>query len=100
MTCQSRGPSLLRYRVVHVPSLVRVKIACHDFVVCITVCKIYVPNYLVVVVTSTRMIKSAVTGQAPVTLKPRNILVKNTNNPKVVHPYITADAIHASTRNI
>ena len=25
---------------------------------------------------------------------------KNTNKPKVVHKYITADAIHASTRNI
>ena len=35
-----------------------------------------------------------VTGQAPFTLELRNTLGKNTNNPNVVHAYITADAIH------
>ena len=54
----------------------------------------------VVVLTLTRMIKSVVTGQAPVTLELRNTPGKNTNKPEVVHAYITADAIHASTRNI
>ena len=53
-----------------------------------------------VVFASTCTIKSVVTGQAPVTLELRNTLGKNTNNPKVVDAYITADAIHASTRNI
>ena len=55
---------------------------------------------VVVVLTFSRMIKSVVTGQAPVTLELRNTPGKNTNKPKVVHAYITADAIHASTRNI
>ena len=54
---------------------------------------------IVVVLTLTRIIKSVVTGQAPVTLKRRNTPGKNTQ-PKVVHAYITADAIHAFTRNI
>ena len=53
-----------------------------------------------VVLTSTRIIKSVVTGQAPVTLELRNTPGKNTNKPKVAHAYITADAIHASNRNI
>ena len=44
--------------------------------------------------------KSVVTGQAPVTLELRNTPGKKPNNLKVVHAYITADAIHASTRNI
>ena len=55
---------------------------------------------VVVVLTLTRIIKSVVTGQAPVTLELRNTPGKNTHKPKVVHAYITADAIHASTRNI
>ena len=58
---------------------------------------------VVVVLTLTRIIKSVVTGQAPVTLELRKTRRggKNTNKqPKVVHAYITADAIHASTRNI
>ena len=54
---------------------------------------------VVVVLTLTRIIKSVVTGQAPVTLELRNTPRKNTQ-PKVVHAYITADAIHASTRYI
>ena len=54
---------------------------------------------VVVVLTLTRIIKSVVTGQAPVTLELRNTPGKNTQ-PKVVHAYITADAIHASTRDI
>ena len=54
----------------------------------------------VVVVALTRIIKSVVTGQAPVTLELRNTPGKNTNQPKVVHAYITADAIHASARNM
>ena len=41
-----------------------------------------------------------VAGQAPDTLELRNSLGKNTNQTKVVHAYITADAIHTSTRNI
>ena len=40
---------------------------------------------VVVVLTSTRIIKSVVTGQAPVTLELRNTPGKNTNRPKVVH---------------
>ena len=55
---------------------------------------------VVVVLTLTRIIKSVVTGQAPVTLELRNTPGKNTNKPKVVHACITADAINASTRNI
>ena len=55
---------------------------------------------VVVVLTLTCIIKSVVTGHAPVTLEPRNTPGKNTNKPKVVHAYITADAIHASIRNI
>ena len=57
---------------------------------------------VVVVLTLTRIMKSVVTGQAPVTLELSNTPGKNTHNtqPKVVHAYITADAIHASTRNI
>ena len=53
-----------------------------------------------VVLTLTRIIKSVVTGQAPVTLELRNTLGENTNYPKVVHAYITADATRASARNI
>ena len=55
---------------------------------------------VVVVLTLTRIIKSVVTGQAPVTLELRNTPGKTHTQPKVVHAYITADAIHASTRNI
>ena len=55
----------------------------------------------VVVLTLTRIIKSVVTGQAPFTLELRNRLPQGKHTqPKVVHAYITADAIHASTRNI
>ena len=39
---------------------------------------------VVVVITLTRIIKSVVTGQAPVTLELRNTPGKNTNKPKVV----------------
>ena len=56
--------------------------------------------FVVVVLTLTRIIKSVVTGQAPVTLELRNTPGKTDTQPKVVHAYITADAIHASTRNI
>ena len=52
------------------------------------------------VLTSTRIIKSVITGQAPVLLKLRNTPGKNTNQPKEVHIHITADAVHASARNI
>ena len=55
---------------------------------------------VVVVLTLTRIIKSVVTGQAPVTLELRNTPGETRTQPKVVHAYITADAIHASTRNI
>ena len=41
-----------------------------------------------------------VTGQAPVTLELRNTPREKHTQPKVVYAYITADAIHASTRNI
>ena len=53
----------------------------------------------VVVLTLSRIIKSVVTGQAPVTLELGNTPGKK-HKPKVIHAYITADAIHASTRNI
>ena len=52
--------------------------------------------HIVVVLTLTRIIKSVVTGRAPVTMELRNTLGKNTNDPR----WYTADAIHASTRNI
>ena len=55
---------------------------------------------VVVVFTSTRVIESVVTGQAPVTLELRSTPGKNTNKPNVVHAYITASAVHASTRNM
>ena len=55
---------------------------------------------VVFVLTLTRIIKSVVAEQAPVTLELRNTPGKNTNRSKVVLAYITADAIHASTRNI
>ena len=45
------------------------------------------------------IIKSAVTGQALVTLELRNTPGKK-HKPKVVHAYITADAINASGRSI
>ena len=56
-------------------------------------------NHTVVILTLTRIIKSVVTGQAPVTLELRNTPGKK-HKPKVVHAYITADAIRAFTRNI
>ena len=37
---------------------------------------------VVVVLTLTRIIKSVVTGQAPVTLEQKNTLGKNTNSPR------------------
>ena len=52
-----------------------------------------VPGAVVVVLTSTRIIKSVVTGQAPVTLGWRNTPGKEHKQPKVVNAYITADAI-------
>ena len=57
---------------------------------------------VVVVPTLTRIIKSVVTGQAPGTLELRNTPEKkNTNQRRYTHTwYITADAIHASTRSI
>ena len=58
-----------------------------------------IPVIVVVVLTSTRIIKSVVAGQAPVTLELRNT-PRRKHELKVVHAYITADAIHASARNI
>ena len=55
---------------------------------------------VVVVLTLTRIIKSVVRGQAPVTLELKKYPREKHKQPKVVHAYITADAIHASTRNI
>ena len=50
-------------------------------------------SVVVVVLTLTRMIKSVVTGQAPVTLELRNTPVgKKHKQPKAVHAYITAHA--------
>ena len=54
----------------------------------------------VVVLTSTRIIKSVVTGQAPVTLELRNTQEKNRNQKWYTHTNIIADAIHASARKI
>ena len=56
--------------------------------------------FLLVVLTLARIIKSVITGQAPVALELRNTPGKNTNKPNAVHAYTTADAVHASTRNI
>ena len=44
-------------------------------------------SYVVVVLTLTRILKSVVTGQAPVTLELRNTPGKK-HKPKVVHAYI------------
>ena len=52
-----------------------------------------------VVVTLTRIINSVVTGQAPVTLELSIPPRKTRTNLKVVHAYITADAIHASYKS-
>ena len=54
---------------------------------------------VVVVLTLTRIIKSVVTGQAPVTLELRNTPGKTHTTQGGARIYITADAIHASTRN-
>ena len=54
---------------------------------------------IVVVLTLTCIIKSVVTGLAPVTLELRNTLRKK-NKPEVVHAYIIADATHASARKV
>ena len=56
----------------------------------------------VAVLTLTRIIKSVVTGQAPVTLEWKDTPGKKhkQNKKKVVHAYIIADAIHASARKI
>ena len=51
-----------------------------------------------VVLTSSRIIKSVVTGQAPVTLELRNTPGKKHKQTRGVHAYITADAVHASAR--
>ena len=56
-------------------------------------------TYVVVLTLTRSTIKSVVTGQAPATLELRNTPGKNTNNPRW-YTYITADAIHASARNI
>ena len=53
-----------------------------------------------VVPTLARTTMSVVTGEAPVTLELRNTPGKNRDQPKVVHAYVTADAIHASTKNM
>ena len=64
----------------------------------------YIPGFLlrqkvvVVVLTLTSIIKSVITGQAPVTGAEE--YPREKHKPKVVHAYIIADAIHASTRNI
>ena len=58
-------------------------------VVVVVVVGVVVVVVVVVVLTLTRIIKSVVTGQAPVTLDPRNTPGKNTNKPKVGHAYIT-----------
>ena len=62
--------------------------------------KLQIANVVAVALTLTRIIKSTVTGQAPVTLELGTTLGKNTNKPMMVLAYITADTIHASTRNI
>ena len=62
-------------------------------------CTSSVPMRTAVVLTLTHIIKSVVTGQAPVTLELRNTPGKK-HKPKVVHAYFTADAVLASTRNI
>ena len=74
------------------------------YILLIAINSIYIqPCYrqwtIVVVLTLTRIIKSVVIGQAPVTLELRNTPGKK-HKPKVVHAYITADASHASARNI
>ena len=60
--------------------------------------RLHILRGIVVVLTLTRIIKSVVTGEAPVSL--RNTPEKKHKQPNVIHAYITADAIHASTRNV
>ena len=52
------------------------------------------------VLTLSRIIRSVVTGQAPVTLELKNTPGKKHKKTKAVHAYITADAIHASIGNV
>ena len=53
---------------------------------------------VVVFLTLTRIIKSVVTGQAPVTHSGAEEYPREKHKPKVVHAYITANSIHASGR--
>ena len=69
-------------------------------VVVVVVFVVVVVVVIVVVLTTSRIIKHVVTGQAPVTLEMRNTPWKETHQLKVVHAYISADANHASIRNM
>ena len=70
-------------------------------VVVIIVVVVTIVVVVVVVLTLTRIIKSVVTGQAPVTLEWRNTPRKKTQTkPKVVHAYIIFDATNASARKM
>ena len=62
-------------------------------------------HYIVFVLTLTRIIKSVVTAQAPShsgaeEYPSEKTQTKGGTHIYVVHTYITADAIHASTRNM
>ena len=70
-------------------------------VVVVVVVVVVVAVAAVVLTSTPRIIKSVVTGQAPVTLEWRNTPRKNTQTKtKVVHAYIIADATNASARKI
>ena len=74
----------------------------HALLVTLTVAPYGSSIIVVVFLTLTRIIKSVVTGQAPVTLELRNTpgKTRTTQGGTRIYMYITADAIHASTRNI
>ena len=60
-----------------------------------------IPGYVfVVVLTITRIVKSVVTGQVFSHSGAEEYPRGKRTQPKAVHAHITADAIHASTRNI
>ena len=67
-----------------------------EFILYIYIVVVFV--VVIVVLILTRIIKSVVTGQPPVTLEWRNVPGQNNTKQKVVHAYITADAIHTSAR--
>ena len=101
VSLRARGSSLRQHsRQQARPSILTIAVR---FVRCRQTGELYaVVKFVVVVVvlTLTRIIKSVVTGQAPVHSGAEEYPREKHTQPKVVHAYITADAIHASARII